>query len=164
MLVSALECVDQLQNRTWNAQLKPKQEHPVGRGTRHAILQSAILGSILFAPETATETRTCSFCIFGDPESPHVLRLCGSVFGRTLLENSWGFLTEKYYFGKFTHFEFPALSNSSCHWSVKLLGDDLHLEWRKCRLQTKKKWLSFSAKKIIICALIVIFFVWKLTM
>ncbi len=71
--------------------------------------------------------RTCSFCIFGDPEPPHVLRLCGSVFGKIFLEIDCGFLSENYFFGKFTHFEFAACTNHSCHWSVKLPGDDLHL-------------------------------------
>ncbi len=92
-------------------------------------------GSILFVPEIrfrgVTEMCTCSFCIFCVPEAPHVLRLCDSVFGKTFVENSCGFLTEKYIFGVFTHFEFPALRNSSCHWSLKLPGDDLHLVHRQ---------------------------------
>ncbi len=125
-------------------------------------------GSILFAPETrfrgSTETRTCSFCIFGVPEPPHILRLCGSV---SLLQLLFKFRLFCFFFGCFglcTHFEIPALRNSSCHWSVKLLGDDLHLERQpKCRLQTKKKWQAFSANKDDILSFVVNLFVWILS-
>ncbi len=94
-------------------------------------------GSILFAPEDPPKRAPVLFAFSVSP-SPHTfwgsVALCHCC-------NKFGLF--RFFFGCFglcTHFEFPTLRNSSCHWSLKLLGDDLHLERQNVVCRRRSDW------------------------